>query len=125
MTPADFQSVFVAVNSGIFKFTPPNIASQIRNAFGFPVTDLATDSLGRLYVATWGSGVYRIDGGTTQSLGYLSVPSNIYFQNKGANGKNASLKILVGRPNFIPLNTLLGRKIGQKLASGIYVNPKP
>ena len=123
LTPADSQSVWIATTVGIFRFTPPGGLTRILDSFNVPVTDLATDSLGRLYIATWGSGVYRWHAGTTQDLGYYSTPSSLFR----AQSDTEVEPILRGKgpgPVHAPtLRTLLGRRTEASIAPGVYVLP--
>lgn len=124
LTPADSQSVWIATAAGIFKFTPPNSVSRVRAGFSVPVTDLKTDSIGRLYIATWGAGVYMFEHGETQSLGYYTSPESIYLN--GREAKAGPMPSPDREPNVpVAFRSLLGRKLRHSPGSGVFVLKVP
>lgn len=123
LTPADSQSVWIATTSGIFRFTPPGTATQVRPGFNSPVTDLATDSLGRLYIATWGSGVYRWHDGITQTLGHYSTSSSLYRAGRGREADKILRRQAPGPEDVAEVRSLLGRRSESARASGLYILP--
>lgn len=120
LAPADSPSVWIAVATGIFKFTPPNAVSQVHIGFAMPVTDLKTDSRGRLYIATWGAGVYRFETGETASLGYY-YPMPIRPARRDARADGIRPWELTPEPRS-ESRTLLGRKTGTSHAEGVFVS---
>jgi hypothetical protein len=121
LAPADSPSVWIATAGGIFRFTPPNTVTQARAGFDAPVTGLATDSLGRLYIATWGQGVYRFENGATRYLAYYSAPSSIFRVGRGAKAAGADPLLPIRDPGS-GFRTLLGRKTGSYRAEGVIVS---
>jgi hypothetical protein len=124
LTPADSQSVWIATAAGIFKFTPPNSVSRVRAGFSMPITDLNTDSIGRLYIATWGAGVYMFEHGETQSLGYYTSPESIYLNGREARaGRMPDPNLASDVP--VAFRSLLGRKLRHSPGSGLFVLKVP
>jgi hypothetical protein len=121
LTPADSPSVWIATSAGIFKFTPPNTVTRVRSGFSAPVTDLGTDSLGRLYIATWGDGVHRFENGTTRALGYYTVSSAILPDGGEAKAGGTS-RSYPGSNSGFGSRSLLGRKIGPSPGMGVFVS---
>ena len=119
LTPAAGQSVWIAAANGIFRFTPPNSVTQIRPAFDVPVTDLATDSLGRLYIGTWGLGVFRWEDGSTQSLGYFSTPSSLFRSKRDTESGGIPKRKGTGQEDWSELRSLLGRKAEASSRRGV------
>lgn len=120
LAPADSPSVWIATATGIFKFTPPNTVSRVHIGFAMPVTDLKTDSLGRLYIATWGTGVYRMENGETVSLGYYD-PTPIRPAGRDTRDGGIPRWELTPEPRSAS-RTLLGRKVGPAHAEGIFIS---
>ncbi len=121
LAPADSPSVWMAVATGIFKFTPPTTVSLVHSAIGPPVTDLATDSLGRLYISTWGMGVFRIENGSLQPLGnYVSPPSNLVDGRESKTSGSRPWDLTKARRS--ESRSLLGRKTGPSQAEGVFVS---
>jgi hypothetical protein len=124
LTPADSHSVWIATAAGIFHFTPPNTVTEARSAFNVPVTDFATDSLGRLYIATWGSGVHRWHAGTTQSLGYYSTSSSVFRAGRGAEAEAVPRRKAPGKHAAPEFRTLLGRSTDASTSPGFCLPAK-
>ena len=121
LAPADSPSVWIATAAGIFKFTAPDSVSLVHAAFGAPITDLAADSSGRLYAATWGEGVYVLENGSTRPLGYYGQSTAIAPRGRGVRPEEP-----YGGPFPLASWSLLGRKTGPSPAAGILVGqPAP
>jgi hypothetical protein len=124
LAPADSQSVWLATAEGIFKFTPPNTVTKVRSPFAVPITDLETDSLGRLYIATWGAGVYRIENGETYPLGYFSGPISIRPDERDAKAGGIHRRGS-GPEASVGFRSVLGRKLDPSANLGAFIRLLP
>lgn len=119
----DSQFVWIATSGGIYRFTPPGSALQVLPSFDAPITALATDSLGRLYIGTWGSGVYRWHAGTTQVLGYYTTSSSLFRAGRRAEPEDILLRKAPKSDGLLGFRSLLGRRTDAGPGPGIYVLP--
>lgn len=123
LTATDSQFVWIATSGGIYRFTPPASIVQVLPAFSKPVTSLATDSLGRLYIGTWGSGVYRWQADTIQDLGFYTAPSSRIRAGRGAEVEAILRRKAPGSDGVPGLRSLLGRRTDAMPGPGLYFLP--
>jgi hypothetical protein len=76
--------------------------------------------LGRLYIATWGAGVYRFENGETVSLGYFD-PTPLRPAGREAKTIGIPRWELTPDPKS-ESRTLLGRKVGPAHAEGVFIS---